>query len=104
MQDPRIRIAAAAFLSLAAFISLQGDAAAILWWLVFAPRLKLVKRIRLILSILLMIVFFSLILEIFSGGGLSYFIRMTVILLIGMWIYDEQKSGEFLQYRCLVIR
>jgi len=96
VQDPRIRIAAAAFLSLAAFISLQGAAAAILWWLVFAPRLKLAKRIPLILSILLMIVFFSLILEIFSGGGLSYVIRMTVILLIGMWIYDEQKSGEFL--------
>jgi len=43
-----------------------------------------------------MIAFFSTVLEIFSGGGLSYFFRMTVILLIGLWIYDEQKSGEFL--------
>jgi len=96
MQDPRIRIAAAAVLSLAAFMSLHGAAAVFLWWLVFTPRLQLVKRIRLVLSLLLMIAFFSLILELFGGGGLSYFFRMTVIVLIGMWIFSEQKSGEFL--------
>ena len=34
MQDPRIRIASAAVLSLAAFISLHGAAAVFVWWLV----------------------------------------------------------------------
>jgi energy-coupling factor transport system permease protein len=96
MQDPRIRIAAAAVLSLAAFISLHGAAAVFLWWLVFTPRLKLAKRIRLVFSLILMIAFFSLVLELSGGGGLSYFTRMTVIILIGMWIFSEQKSGEFL--------
>jgi energy-coupling factor transport system permease protein len=96
MQDPRIRISAAAFLSVAAFISIQGAVAAFLWWLVFTPRVTLVKRIPGILSIILVIAFFSTVLEIFGGGGFSYFIRMSVILLIGMWIFDEQKSGEFL--------
>jgi energy-coupling factor transport system permease protein len=43
-----------------------------------------------------MIAFFSLVLELSGGGGLSYFTRMTVIILIGMWIFSEQKSGEFL--------
>jgi phage-related protein len=43
MQDPRIRIAAAAVLSLAAFLSLHGAAAAFLWWLVFTPRLLLTR-------------------------------------------------------------
>jgi energy-coupling factor transport system permease protein len=43
-----------------------------------------------------MIAFFSLVLEIFGGNGLSYFWRMTVIILIGMWVFGEQKSGEFL--------
>ena len=43
-----------------------------------------------------MIAFFSLVLELSGGGGLSYFTRMTVIVLIGMWIFSEQKSGEFL--------
>jgi hypothetical protein len=96
MQDPRIRIAAAAVLSLAAFMSLHGAAAVFLWWLVFTPRLQLAKKIRLVFSLILMITFFSLVLELSEGRGLSYFARMTVIVLIGMWIFSEQKSGDFL--------
>jgi hypothetical protein len=96
MQDPRIRIAAASILSIAAFISLQGAAAAFLWWLVFTPRFRIVKKIRLVFSLILMIVFFSLVLELFGGNGFSYFCRMTVIILIGMWVFAEQQSGEFL--------
>ena len=96
MQDPRIRSTIAAVLSLAAFLSLQGAAAVFLWWLVFTPALQIVKRIRLVFSLILMIAFFSLVLEVYGGGGLSYFARMTVIILIGMWVYSEQKSGEFL--------
>ncbi len=96
MQDPRIRIAAAAFLSIAAFISIQAATAAFLWLLVFTPRLQIVKRIRFVFSLILMIVFFSIVLELFGGHGLSYFSRMIVIVLIGIWIFSEQKSGEFL--------
>ena len=96
MQDPRIRITAAAVLSLAAFMSLHGAAAVFLWWMVFTPRLQLAKSIRLVLSLILTIAFFSFVLELSGGGGLSYFTRMTVIILIGMWIFSEQKSGEFL--------
>jgi energy-coupling factor transport system permease protein len=96
MQDARIRIAAAAVLSLAAFMSLHGAAAVFLWWLVFTPCLQLAKRIRLIFYLILMIAFFSLVVELSGGGGLSYFTKMTVIVLIGMWLFSEQKSGEFL--------
>ena len=96
MQDPRIRIAAGAVLSLAAFMSLFSAAAVFLWWLVFTPRLQLAKRIGLVLSLIIMIAFFSLVLELAGGGGFSYFVRMTVIVLIGMWIFSEQKSGDFL--------
>jgi hypothetical protein len=96
MQDPRIRIAVASVLSLAAFMSLHGAAAVFLWWLVFTPRLQLAKKIRLVFSLILMITFFSLVLELSGRGGLSYFARMTVIVLVGMWIFSEQKSGDFL--------
>jgi len=77
-------------------MSLYGAAAVFLWWLVFTPCLELAKRIRLVLPIILMIAFFSLVLELFGGAGLSYFARMTVIVIIGMWIFSEQISGEFL--------
>ena len=98
MQDPRIRIAAAAILSVSAFISLHGAALAFFWWLIFTPGVDLIKKIRLVLPFLIMIAFFSLVLELFSGNGLSYFVRMTVIVLIGMWLYSEQKPGEFLSF------
>jgi energy-coupling factor transporter transmembrane protein EcfT len=96
MQDPRIRIAAAAILSISAFTSLHGAALAFLWWLVFTPGLTLVKKNVLVLPLVLMTGFFSFVLELFHGNGISYFIRMTVIILIGMWLYREQKPGEFL--------
>jgi hypothetical protein len=96
MQDPRIRIASAAVLSLAAFMSLNGAAAVFLWWLVFTPCLQLAKRIRLVVSLILMVAFFSIVMELSGGGGLSYFTRITVMVLIGMWLFSEQKSGEFL--------
>ena len=96
MQDPRIRITTAAILSLAAFLSLHGAAAVFLWWLVFTPCLQIAKKIRLVFSLILMIAFFSVVLELSGGSGLSYFFRMTVIVFIGMWIFSEQKSGEFL--------
>jgi len=96
MQDPRIRIAAAAILSVSAFFSVHGAILALLWWLVFTPHVHLAKKIRLVVPLLFMTAFFSLVLEIFSGNGLSYFIRMTVIILIGMWLFWEQKPQEFL--------
>ena len=96
MQDPRIRIATAAILSISAFISLQGAAFAFFWWLGFTPAVQLVKKIRLVFPLLLTIAFFSLVLELFGGNGLTYFIRMAVIILIGIWLYKEQKPGEFL--------
>jgi energy-coupling factor transport system permease protein len=96
MQDPRIRTGIAAVLSFAAFISLPGAALVFLWWLVFTPGLRLVKKFGRIFSLILMIAFFSLILQIYGGQGFSYFSRMTVIILIGMWVHSEQKSGDFL--------
>jgi energy-coupling factor transport system permease protein len=97
MQDPRVRVAAAGILSISAFVSLHGAALALLWWLVFTPGIHLLKKIHLVVPFLLMTGFFSLVLELSGGNGLSYFIRMSVIILIGMWLYEEQKPGEFLR-------
>ena len=97
MQDPRVRVAAAAVLSISAFVSLHGAAFACIWWLVFTPGIHLLKKIRLVVPVLLMTGFFSIVLELSGGNGLSYFIRMSVIILIGMWLYEEQKPGEFLR-------
>jgi energy-coupling factor transport system permease protein len=97
MQDPRIRIAAAAILSILAFTSLPGAVFAFFWWLVFTPCVLLAKKIPLVFPLLFMTGFFGLVTELSGGNGISYFIRITVIILIGMWLCLEQKPGEFLR-------
>jgi len=96
MQDVRIRIGIAAILSGAAFFTIEGALAAFIWWLIFSHPLKVLKKIRVVFPIIIMIVFFSIIMEITGGGGLAYSIRMIIILLIGMWLYCEHQTGEFL--------
>jgi energy-coupling factor transport system permease protein len=96
MQDVRIRTGVAALLSLGAFVSIHGAVAVFIWWLIFTKRAQIIKKIRLIFPLVVLIAFFSIVLELTGGGGLSYLVRMMVIILIGMWMYCEQQKGEFL--------
>jgi len=96
MQDVRIRIGSAAVLSVIAFLSISGSLLVLLWWLIVTPRYSILKEVRTTYPVFILIAFFSLILEITSGGGISYFVRMSVIVLIGMWILYEQQPGELL--------
>jgi energy-coupling factor transport system permease protein len=96
MQDVRIRLLSAAVLSLVAFFSIPGALAAFAWWLIFTPRIALLKRLRMALFVFLMIAFFALVLEMTGGNGLSYFVRMGVIVFVGIWVLSEQKPGELL--------
>jgi len=97
MQDVRLRIGAAIVLSLAAFLSITGAFLVFIWWLVFTKRLQILKQFRLMVPLIVLMAFFSAIVELTGGGGLSYFFRMLVIVLIGMWVYQEQQSKEFLE-------
>ena len=45
-----------------------------------------------------MIAFFSAVLAWTGGDGISYFIRMMAMVLVGFWMFAEQKSGEFLRF------
>ena len=96
MQDPRLRLLSVVVLSLAAFSSTAGAVVAFAWWLIFTPRTKALPRPGVFLSLIVMIAVTAL-LSAWSGGpGLSYFIRMTVILLLAAWAYSETKEGEAL--------
>jgi len=95
MQDPRIRIFVVIALSIAAFVSVTGAVLAFLYWLVFTPRFRCIQRPAAV-SFFIMIVIVALVTQISTGGGLSYFIRLTVILLLALYAYTEYHSGEFL--------
>lgn len=96
MQDVRIRIGAGTLLCCAAFVSLYGAAAVFLWLLIFTPRLQSLRRLRLVIGTVVMIGIISLLLQVINGSGFSYFIRVTVIILTGLWVAGEYQPGDFL--------
>lgn len=96
MQDVRLRTGTATLLSLVAFLSITGAVAAFIWWLIFTENIRLVRRNRLVIPSILLIGIFGFILEITGGGGVSYFFRMMVVILTGVWLLSGQKPGEFL--------
>jgi energy-coupling factor transport system permease protein len=97
MQDIRLRAGAAALLSLAAFTSITGAAVVFVWWLVFSRPLQVLQKMRMVIPAILLIAFFGLVLELTGGSGISYCLRMTVIILIGAWVYTGYRQGEFLR-------
>ncbi|MDD5144362.1 hypothetical protein [Methanoregula sp.] len=96
MQDIRLRIVTALLLTLSAFFSLAGAAFVFLWWITCSGKVSEIMRMRMILPVAGMLAFFSAVLSLTGGDGVSYFLRMMVIVLIGSWVYAEQRSGEFL--------
>jgi energy-coupling factor transport system permease protein len=96
MQDARVRLASAALVSVAAFISTWGALAVLLWWLLFTPRMRRVKNRTVIFGMLVLIGVVAFLIWISGGDGFSYFARMGVIVLIGTWLYAEQEPGDFL--------
>lgn len=100
MQDVRLRTGTATLLSLIAFFSITGAVAALIWWLVFTDNIRNVLKNRLVLPSIALIGVFGIILEITGGGGVSYVFRMTVVILIGVWLLSGQRKGEFLHLGC----
>lgn len=96
MLDIRVRIGTATLLTLVAFFSMAGAVGVFMWWLLFTPRLQEIKRQRIVAGTILMIALASLFISATGGDGVSYLVRMIAIILIGVWIYSEQKVGEFL--------
>ncbi len=96
MQDPRLRLLSTVVLSLAAFASTTGAVAALVWWLLFTPRAKALPRPGVLLSLIAMIAAAAFLSAWGGGPGLSYLIRMTVVLLLAAWTYAETEDGEVL--------
>lgn len=96
MQDPRLRLACALLLSLAAFASISGAGAVFLWWLVFTARQKSIRHVRALAAAFLLSLLIAAVMIVSGGNGLSYLIRMTAILLVGAWVYADSRPGDYL--------
>ncbi len=94
--DGRLRLLSVILLSLGAFLSIGGAILALLWWVVAAWRRWEIPDRHLIFALLMLILLPALVTEYFTGGGLSYGIRMGVILFISFWVYTDYRGGEML--------
>jgi len=94
-----VRIFVIIVLSVAAFISIAGATLAFIFWICLPGRFRGIRKPAAILFFF-MIVLVSVISEITSGNGVSYFIRMSVILLLALYAYTAYAPGEF--FRVLV--
>jgi energy-coupling factor transport system permease protein len=83
----------------AAFISIAGAALAFIYWLCLPGRFRCIRKPAAMLFFT-MIVVVSVITQVTTGNGLSYFIRMVVILLLALYAYTAYVPGEF--FRVLV--
>ena len=96
MQDARVRLGCAALLSVAAFFNIACAMAVLLWWLIFTPRMRSVRNRKVVIVMLALIGIIAAMITISGGDGFSYLVRIGVIVLIGTWLYAEQKPGDFL--------
>ena len=96
MQDPRIRLAGGILLSISGWLSLTGAFLCILWWVIFGRAHTAVRSLHGWILLLIIPAVMSLA-SYFSGGdGVSYFFRITAVLLIASWLYAERYPGELL--------
>ena len=96
MQDARLRLFSVLLLSVASFISTLGAILALIWLFLYPAYLKAALLSKAYYLLLPFTGIVALIMQISGGDGLSYFIRMGVLLLIGFTIFRGWAPGEFL--------
>ncbi len=96
MRDSRLRLLATVVLSIAAYCSLAGAAAAAVWWLLFSGRMRSLSHPRALLAFVALLAVFSAALQLSGGDGISYLVRFSVIALIAAWAFADRQPGELL--------
>ena len=96
MQDPRLRLLCVFMLSLAAFASVTGAVAVIVWWMIFTPRWHSIRHRHALLATLVLFGIVAGVMTLTGSDGLSYLVRMIAILLVGTWVYAESAANDFL--------
>jgi len=96
MQDPRIRLISIISLSFASLLSLPCALFTLLWWVIFGRVKTSVRSFKSLVILLLLPLIMGFAAWFTGHDGVSYFIRMTAVLIIASWMYAERYQGEFL--------
>jgi energy-coupling factor transport system permease protein len=96
VQDARLRLFSVLLLSVASFISVAGAILTLIWLLLYPVYLKAAVRSKAFYLLLPFTGIVALVMQISGEDGVSYFIRMGVLLLLGFTIFRGWAPGEFL--------
>lgn len=96
MKDARLKLLSVFLLSVSAYASVTGAALAFIWWLIFSKRLKSLPSLKIFLGLFMITGAISLLMEYRGLPGISYFIRMSTIILIAGYAYTELSSKDML--------
>lgn len=96
MQDPRLRLLSVILLSTATFLSLPGAILTFLWLLFYPAYLKAAVRSTGFWFLVIMTGIISIVISLSGTGGISYFVRITVIFLLAFTVYRGWTPGEYL--------
>lgn len=96
MQDSRIRTGVMLYLSICAMLSVVAALYVFCWWILCTGRTDLKKTLHSILWITGFTGLVSLFTWYAGGDGISYFIRVTTVFLIAVYMYHCQKDGDIL--------
>ena len=96
MQDPRVRLGVLLLLSIASFISITGAFLTLLWWLLCARGKTSFGSFGTAAFVFILPAVAAGATEFSGGDGISYFFRISLVLVIASWAYSERYPGEFL--------
>jgi hypothetical protein len=96
MQDPRLRLLAVILLSTATFLSISGAILSFFWILFYPANLKDALRSPGFWVLVVMTGIISVVISLLGTGGISYFVRITVIFLLAFTVYRGWTPGEYL--------
>lgn len=96
MQDARLRLFSVLLLSAASFISVAGAILTLVWLFLYPVYLKAALRSKALYLLLPFTGIVALFMQISGDDGVSYFIRMGVLLLLAFSVFRGWSPGEFL--------
>jgi energy-coupling factor transport system permease protein len=96
LQDPRLILLSTLALSIAAFASVWGALLTLGWWLLATPRRLPLDRWRALTGAFLFVLVTAALVSLSGGNGLSYLLRISVVLLVATWAWGSREGGGFL--------
>jgi energy-coupling factor transport system permease protein len=96
VQDARLRLFSVLLLSVSCFVSVAGAMLTLIWLLLYPSYLKAAVRSKAYYFLLPFTGIVAIVMQLSGEDGLSYFIRMGVLLLLGFTIFRGWAPGDFL--------